>query len=216
MTSITTSTTPQKHRPFPIFVDNKRNEKTDGSPKPDNHPYAIRSTASGLLTRSNSTTSHGSHAHTYIPTSPSPNSKHRYTNSEASPKRSSILAESPRPLPIPPSMESPTKDGFSSSEDIRPLTTRTKRADTLPSLPPLSSPVKLDDLPSNPKVWSTSQLASYLITALRVKSTDAIPVPAPIARDIALFIKEARLTGRAFIRLTEEDLEMCVELVHHS
>lgn len=212
MTSISTSTsstTPQKHRPFPIFVaDTKRNDKPDSSKTPDSHPYAIRSTASGLLTRSNSTTSRGSHAHTYIPTSPSPNSKHRYTKSEATSNRSSIVAESPRPLPIPPSMESPTKDGFSSSEDTRPLTYRTKRADTLPSLPPLSSPVKMDDLPSNPKVWSTSQLASYLITALRVKSSDTIPVPAPIARDIALFIKEARLTGRAFIKLTEEDLDM--------
>ncbi|KLO17368.1 hypothetical protein SCHPADRAFT_937068 [Schizopora paradoxa] len=209
MTSTSTSTTPQKHRPFPIFVaDGKRSEKSDSPPKPDSHPYAIRSTASGLLTRSNSTTSHGSHAHAYIPTSPSPNSKHRYTKSEVSSKRSSsILGESPRPLPIPPSMESPTKDGFSSSEDTRPLTYRTKRADTLPTLPPLSSPVKLDDLPSNPKVWSTSQLASYLITALRVKSSDSIPVPVPVARDIAVFIKEARLTGRAFIKLTEEDLD---------
>ena len=83
---------------------------------------------------------------------------------------------------------------------------RTKRADTLPTPPP-SSPIKLDDLPSNPKLWTTMQLASYLITALRVRSGENLPVPLAVAKDIATFVKEARLNGRLFLKLTGHDLE---------
>jgi hypothetical protein len=83
------------------------------------------------------------------------------------------------------------------------------RAETLPTLPnpPFPSPVKVDDLPSNPRVWSTSQLASYLITALRVRSGEALPLPLPVAKDVASFVRQERLTGRAFLRLNEQDLE---------
>lgn len=57
-----------------------------------------------------------------------------------------------------------------------------------------------EDLPSNPKAWNHHELAKYLSTVLRVKS-------APVANDIARFVKEKRMTGRVFLRLTEEDLE---------
>ena len=95
---------------------------------------------------------------------------------------------------------------------------RAKRADTLPSAPsPFNSApsaVSIDDLPSNPKLWTPSQLSSYLTTALRVTSQEktqdpnVVVLPARVAKDIAVFVKEMRVTGRTFLRLNDEDLNM--------
>ena len=212
----TTATTPQKqpHRPFPVYVSTgHRGERSKSPTKSDNHPYAIKTTASAVLTQSNST-GFSAYTHSYIPPSPSPNSKHRYSKSDLNLVSKGSISDSkstasPRPLPIPPTIDQPSKpvrSGFSDAE-LRPLSLRT-RADTLPSTPPVSSPVKVDDLPSNPKVRTTTQLASYLITALRAKSGETLPVPLPVARDIAMFVKETRMNGRMFLRLTEDDLEL--------
>lgn len=78
----------------------------------------------------------------------------------------------------------------------------------MPSTPvSLAAPVTVEDLPSNPRAWTTAQLASYLITALRIRSGKSLPIPLPVTRDIAAFVKDARLTGRTFLRLSEQDLE---------
>ncbi|KAH8118167.1 hypothetical protein DFH11DRAFT_882542 [Phellopilus nigrolimitatus] len=205
-----TTTSPQK-RPLPIPDEHNKRGSLQSRPFPStnhgNFPYAVKTTSNGVLTRSNSSGQTASPQHSYVPTTPSPSSKRHFTKSD-------LAQSSPRPLPIPPSLESPQKErrerhGYSSSEDFRFPSHRTRRADTLPSAPtpPPSSPVKVDDLPSNPRVWTTSQLASYLITALRVRSGEVLPLPLPVAKDVAAFVKEARLNGRAFLRLNEQDLE---------
>ncbi|THH04258.1 hypothetical protein EW145_g5655 [Phellinidium pouzarii] len=203
------TSSPQK-KSFPVFVpDGHRGERGSAPSTPNQHPYAIKTTSTALLTRSNSS-GHAAHTqHAYVPTTPSPSSKHRYTKSDIT--RTAV--HSPRPLPMPPSLDTPSKylngHNHTSSEDFLFPTHRTKRADTLPSTPalPPPSPVKVDDLPSNPRVWTASQLSSYLITALRVKSGESLPLPLPVTKDIAAFVKEARLNGRAFLRLNEQDFE---------
>ena len=70
----------------------------------------------------------------------------------------------------------------------------------------------MDDLPDNPKLWTPSQLATYLTTALRMTSSgrpgdiEDIGLPPLVAKDIAQFTKGARIGGRTFLRLNEEDL----------
>lgn len=204
MTTIAAS--PEKKSLPVLSPSSHRGERVSTPSTPDQHPYAIKTTSTSVLTRSNSRGLAASRQHLYIPNTPSPASKHRYSKSDVS-------RPSPRPLPIPPALESPTKErkghAYTSSDECLFPSVRT-RADTLPSGPSPSpaSPVKVDELPSNPRVWTTSQLASYLITALRVKSGEALPLPLPVAKDIATFVKEARLNGRAFLRLNEQDLEL--------
>lgn len=210
MTTISYSTISQA--PFPVLsTASHRSDRGPPSPtgKPNAHPYAIKTTSSALLTRSNSTNTPVHSAHFYVPTSTSPSSKHRYSRSDTD--AAAATSPSPRPLPVPPSPQSPTKSSripgtFLSADEIQAPTWRTKRAETLPTLPQ-SPPIKLEDLPSNPKAWTFSQLSSYLTTALRVRSGDSLPLPVPVARDITNFVKDAKLDGRTFLRLTESDLE---------
>ncbi|CAL1715882.1 unnamed protein product [Somion occarium] len=200
------------------------NSPTKNSPdlRANPHPYAIRTTSTALLTRSNST-GYNTNAtrHYYIPTSPSPRYEngrtHRFAKSQ--PSNMSTDQKAPRPLPVPPPFPSAVAlNGYTSADEQLVAPRRTKRADTLPSFPapytPATVSVTLDDLPSNPKLWSPSQLSSYLVTALRVTSTSKseeiapISLPARVAIDIATFVRDARMTGRTFLRLNEEDLDV--------
>lgn len=195
---------------------------------PNPHPYAIKTTSTGLLTRSNSS-SQNVHVsrHYYVPPSPiakKPEEIFRSPRTPSSPRRTHRLSkslsgvdsfESPskRPLPTPPPHPSilPSYEPSVNSEKwVTPK--RPKRAETLPfTVPdPDVTPVKLEDLPTNPKLWTPSQLSSYLTTALRVRSGEAISLPLPIARDIATFVKESKINGRLFLRLCEQDLDQSV------
>src|SRR6266496_2361753 len=75
----------------------------------------------------------------------------------------------------------------------------------LPSLPPtLKSPplqpVYYPDLPSDPKRWSSSHVASYLTYCLRI-------YPPAIVSDLSRHVEEdVALTGKKFLRLKEEQL----------
>ena len=152
--------------------------------KPNPHPYAIRTTSTGILTRSNSS-GHNSAAshHRYVPLSPTPHSRrHRYSKS---------LTEEPQPLPIPPTL---TGNGRYESRS--------------------GAVLSQEDLPSNPKLWNSSHLSTYLRTALRVvsdghwsscESDQLLPVSA--VEIVIDFVNEARMTGRIFLRLSEEDLK---------
>ncbi|PWN43850.1 hypothetical protein IE81DRAFT_346237 [Ceraceosorus guamensis] len=57
-----------------------------------------------------------------------------------------------------------------------------------------------EELPSNPKTWTSSHVAYYLTSLLHL-------VPAPIVQDVTLFVQRSSITGRIFLRLREEDLE---------
>lgn len=54
-------------------------------------------------------------------------------------------------------------------------------------------------------MWTPMQLSVYLTAALRLKGGGSVP-PA-VAKDIAAFALSAKLTGRSFVRLTEESLD---------
>ena len=194
---------------------------------PNPHPYAIKTTSTGLLTRSNSS-SQNIHVsrHYYVPPSPTvkkneelvrplripPSSRktHRLSRS-----LSGVDSFEPpkRPLPAPPPHPStlPSCEPSASPEQwVTPK--RPKRTETPPLIipDPDITPVKLEDLPTNPKLWTPSQLSSYLTTALRVRSGEAMSLPLPVARDIATFVKESKISGRLFLRLCEQDLDQSV------
>jgi len=192
---------------------------------PNPHPYAIKTTSTGLLTRSNSSSQNTQVSrHYYVPPSPTAR-KHEETSQMSSPSRrthrlSKSLSgvdsfESPnrRPLPAPPPHPSTLPSYESSASPGQWVTPkRSKRTETLPpTIPDLDiTPVKLEDLPTNPKLWTPSQLSSYLTTALRVRSGEAMSLPLPVARDIATFVKDSKINGRLFLRLCEQDFDQCV------
>ncbi|KAG6917840.1 hypothetical protein DXG01_000745 [Tephrocybe rancida] len=144
--------------------------------KPNPHPYAIKTTSTGILSRSSSTSSSAFQSHNhYVPVSPSPSptrahhsgfsergSRHRYS-------RSLTDENSPRPLPPPPEdlhyqqqepHGRPRAESFSGAPD-----------DTL-----------------SPKTWTFEQLAAN--------------VP-----EIADFVQEHEITGRAFLRFDDGVLD---------
>jgi hypothetical protein len=62
----------------------------------------------------------------------------------------------------------------------------------------------VDELPDDPRVWTPSQLSTYLSSSLRVTSGD---LPQLVAQDVATFVLTQKITGRKFLRLTEGDLD---------
>ncbi|KAG8906396.1 hypothetical protein FRB99_006991 [Tulasnella sp. 403] len=184
------------------------------------HPYLIRTTSSSLLTRSNSVGA--THKPPVIaaktPASPalgrSQGRGHKHTKSQTSVP----------PLPLPPSTPtSPTRSDnvstvplcSSPTPDTTPSATpaktenrgRVRRSGTLPSIhqKPSDNSIKLEDLPTNPKAWSSVHLATYLSATLHVKGGGSLPVP--VVRDIANFVVNQKLSGRVFLRLTPRDVE---------
>ena len=194
---------------------------------PNPHPYAIKTTSTGLLTRSNSSSQNTQVSrHYYVPPSPTTR-KHEetiYPSQVPSPSRrthrlskslsgvDSFEPPNKRPLPAPPPHLSTLPSYEPSASPGQWVTPkRSKRAETLPpTIPDLDiTPVKLEDLPTNPKLWTPSQLSSYLTTALRVRSGEAMSLPLPVARDIATFVKDSKINGRLFLRLCEQDFDEC-------
>ena len=110
--------------------------------KPNPHPYAISTTSTGVLSRSNSSGRNlAASRHHYVPLPPSPTKReskaHRPTKSLTSAPSFPSL-ESPKPLPVPPEFTGKAQ---------RPMRTR---AETLPamSLTP-EEPAEPVELPAN-------------------------------------------------------------------
>jgi hypothetical protein len=187
------------------------------------HPYAIKTTSSAALSRSNSSTA--PHRHFYVPPSPAA-ARHRPSKSldlAADDAALPALNGRPGPLPTPPGREG---SGGSSSPDgdAAGAPRRTQRADTLPSVlaggaDPAAAALAAT-LPPNPKAWTPAQLGAYLTSALRVRGGESgsgfqgvarnAPLPPRIARSIAALVRDAEISGRAFLRLDEDDLAQCV------
>lgn len=152
--------------------------------KSNAHPYSIKTTSTALLSRSNSTSNnHNTSHHHYVPqTPPSSSPKQRKHSGQHRHRYSSSLSMDniPRPLPVPPQS---------------------------PSILETSPLLTLEDLPTNPKLWTPSQLCTYLSSALRVKSGESMLLPPQVARDIAVFVRESRITGKIFLRLDDPVLE---------
>ncbi|KAF9006661.1 hypothetical protein BDQ17DRAFT_300543 [Cyathus striatus] len=188
--------------------------------RPNAHPYAIKTTSTALLSRSNSSPQHNAAVqHHYIPQPPpSPvkdkpenykygGGRHRYS-------RSLTNTDLPRPLPVPigyPS-SSPTYADFA-SDDFAIGIQQTggekdhKRFGTLPTsisspIPVASIPTELG-LPSDPKLWTPSHLATFLATPFGLRGLR----DAQEAKSVADFVEDKKVSGRAFLRLNEDDLE---------
>ncbi|KAH9164676.1 hypothetical protein EDB89DRAFT_2015651 [Lactarius sanguifluus] len=181
-------------------------KKHDPALKPNPHPYAIKTTHTGVLSRSNSSGHNTPSRYFYTPpagsplrspTKPKPEYRgHRHT--------ASLTGELPLPLPSP--LASPAYSQRSQSEDD--LSLRRQRADTLPTYLANTDGVSAEpeeDLPHNPKAWTPSQLSVYLTAALRVRS--GARLPERVARDITSWVRREAVTGRTFLRWTDEDLK---------
>ncbi|KAH9847814.1 hypothetical protein C2E23DRAFT_846546 [Lenzites betulinus] len=201
--------------------------RNDSGHKPNPHPYAIKTTSSALLTRSH-TSEYNVNArhHFYVPLSPNL-SKSEATKGHRATKSLNAMTESPtregpRPLPIPPPLDIPgnRSHGYVSADESSKPRRRPRRSETMPIIPlPASNTALLapapsvEDLPENAKLWTPSQLATYLTSALRVTSNgkpgeaESIGLPPLVAKDIAAFVKSARIGGRTFLRMNEEDFE---------
>jgi len=173
--------------------------------QPNAHPYAIQTSSTAILSRSNSTSNHASVGpHHYIPMSPSPTSPNNSPTKMHRPTRHrysrSLTSDQPPPLPRPPGAvdedNTPTKNGH--------------RAENLPSTGSLLQDL---DLPDDPKSWMPSQLSTYLSATLSTGDTN---LPTPVAKDIAKFINERGITGKTFLRFSEDDLLQCVFFFHSS
>ncbi|KAG9013984.1 hypothetical protein FRB93_000365 [Tulasnella sp. JGI-2019a] len=206
-----TSSSSATHQPIPIM----KNSTSEKDIARHDHPYLIRTTSSSLLTRSNSIGSvHKPSMHTAIgPSSPalgrSQGRGHKKTKSHSAvppslplPPLTPKTPERQELLMMPPLSPSPAR-----SPNPGNVRLRLRRSDTLPSMPTRvpDSPTKLDDLPPNPKLWTSTNLAFYLSSALRIKGGGALPLP--VIRDVATFVVNQKLSGRVFLRLTDSDLE---------
>jgi hypothetical protein len=164
---------------------------TPQKPNPNPHPYAIKTTSTGLLSNSSSF-SITSGSHHYIPPSPSPSPTQTGFGGEGTytTRHRYSSSESPRPLPPPPSAAAL----LASDDDDTPR--RVHRAYSLP---------QEMKLPEDPKRWTPAEVSLYLASSL-----NADDIPAPVAHDIAMFVKDKKITGRRFLCLNEVDLEESV------
>ena len=197
--SVPSSPNPMASMGFPSMV----HERIEPNP----HPYAIRTTSTGLLSRSNSsgrniTASH----HHYIPVPPSPTKQERKGHRPARSLTSSpslTYLKPPQPLPVPADFKSNAKH-----------VPRRVRAETLPTImttevAPVGS-LASAELPANPKLWTVSQVSSYILNALRVPSRGSgypESLPPAIVHEVAAMVQEAKINGRLFLRLNDEDLD---------
>jgi hypothetical protein len=177
----------------------------DSAVKPNPHPYAIRTTSTGILTRSSSTGHNPASRHHYVPLSPAPKEdrkRHRYSKSLA--VEPSYELKAPSPLPVPNTFTAVSRGQKRYSWDSSIRSNRPVQDSILTSAAPL------EDLPSNPKLWSTSELVEHLSTALRVHVDGSEPLSASSIDEITTFVKEAGISGRTFLRLMEDDLDQYV------
>lgn len=174
----------------------------DASLQPNPHPYPIRTTAGGLLTRSSSVHNVSASRHHYVPLSPATREtrkRHRHTQSLT--QEPTLEVQMPQPLPVPATFTGIERDRSKAAWNSSIRSNRSSNA--------FRSAATLEDLPSNPKLWSTSHLSVYLYTALRVATdnTEGVVLSATDVEDIIAFARDANINGRIFLRLIDEDLE---------
>ncbi|CAE6516104.1 unnamed protein product [Rhizoctonia solani] len=161
-------------------------------------------------------------SHTIIPdtspvvASPSAPNLQRHSQSRGHRHSKSMNSkEAPPPLPLPIEV---LDAGYVSNNEYSNNRTeavirqwRMKRSETDPGLSgrSIENREPLPALPDNPRIWTPSQLAQYLLTALRFKGnkSEAVSVPKPVAQDIANFVIKHKLNGRVFLRLQDGDIE---------
>ncbi|WVQ93817.1 hypothetical protein IAU59_000895 [Kwoniella sp. CBS 9459] len=159
------------------------------------HPYAIQSTASANLTRSNSSPAQpigvsGGHR-----PSRSMSSLNHFLDNDNREKDGSTVPDKEK------EDRRRSMDMFSS-----PSRPGVRRSGTLPDF---LMGAKRDrvvekevDLPMNPKQWNPSELAQYLGHTLRTGGPDGTGhvLPAPLVEDIKSWVLRQRVSGRAFLK----------------
>ncbi|KAH0833376.1 hypothetical protein J3R83DRAFT_12477 [Lanmaoa asiatica] len=202
---------------------------------PNAHPYAIKTTSSALLSRSNSSPHSAHHTrHHYVPSSPSrvltgTRVRHRHSSSLSSVEGEvhGGMCTVPAPLPTPPSIVAASPDNPLVSlnrADEPKLSYQVRRAETISPISPtepitehhsydqkhkysqVSRPETYVGLPPNPKQWNTDELTTYLRASLTLgNNTDGDTDNSSLA-DILECVRTRGLTGRELLRLTDTDL----------
>ncbi|SPC64241.1 uncharacterized protein UHOD_05110 [Ustilago sp. UG-2017b] len=134
------------------------------------------------------------------------------------PTASRKLPSTPSSLIIPRLAASPTTSPFTNATDLPKRRSTIHRMPSSISTPELQTisilqphPAHSDseaerlaeavaNLPHNPKIWLPSQVALYLTHVLGL-------VPRPVVEDVTAYVRSSRMGGRAFLRLSEKDLE---------
>nr|XP_019048904.1 hypothetical protein I302_02683 [Kwoniella bestiolae CBS 10118]OCF27834.1 hypothetical protein I302_02683 [Kwoniella bestiolae CBS 10118] len=151
------------------------------------HPYLIHSSASSLLTRTNSSPAQP-------PSSPS---HHRSSRSMSSLNYILEGAEKDK------EKEDRRKSMESPRTKVRP---GVRRSGTLPEFLNNGGQKKMEsreiDLPMNPKSWTPSELAQYLGYTLRTGGPEGTGhvLPAPLVEDIKSWVLRQRVSGRDFLK----------------
>ncbi|KAI9457040.1 hypothetical protein HD554DRAFT_1829533 [Boletus coccyginus] len=192
--------------------------------QPNAHPYAIKTTSSALLSRSNSSPHSAHHTrHHYVPSPPSwiPTEMRRhYHSSSLSPVEGEVGDASgvptiPAPLPsLPPSTVVASPDNSLLRAEtmlgggaIQSITKHhsydQKHKHSLDQHP---RPELYVGLPPNPKQWNTDELTTYLGTSFRSGNSTDGAKDDPSLVDILEYVRTRGLTGRELLRLTDADL----------
>lgn len=229
-----------------------------GPPKhvPNAHPYAIKTTSTALLTRSNSSPHAKQGRHHYVPLASPIGSRsrsgsrsgsecgsgsgseisgsgdgsggegrngyrgHRFSKSLGADYTSSPYTHRPHAQSRD---RSPARSLDGLERDAGPArdAPHVPRRNTVSSaleLPPSQSQSQSSsrprpDLPESPKTWTPSQLSTYLATALRTRTRavasggqEPLVLPERVVQDISAWVRTQGITGRAFLRLEEDDL----------
>ncbi|KIM74892.1 hypothetical protein PILCRDRAFT_14062 [Piloderma croceum F 1598] len=187
---------------------------------PNSHPYAIKTTSTALLTRSNSS-----------PYNAAQQGRHYYVPLTSRVRKESVCEadnkDVPAPLPIPPSPTdtlpnapytrdrrntthsfSPSPSTHSSLSPPPPARTRTNTLASSSFRPPISSH-------TNPQTWSPTDLSTYLQSApllLRSQSSsgesgerEAYALPARMAMDLAAWVRKEGMGGKKFLEGSFEE-----------
>ncbi|KAF8442045.1 hypothetical protein L210DRAFT_3191081 [Boletus edulis BED1] len=194
--------------------------------QPNAHPYAIKTTSSALLSRSNSSPHSAHHTrHHYIPPPPprvptGVMARHRHSSSLSSVEGGvhdvNGMHNIPAPLPAPQPNVAALPDSISRADEPK-LSHRVRRAETMPSsaIKPVndrfshdqeSRPELYAGLPSNPKQWNTDELITYLETSFKLcNDTNGDKGDSSLV-GILECVRARGLTGRELLRLTDADV----------
>ena len=176
--------------------------KHDPALKPNPHPYPIKTTHSGVLSRSNSSGHNTPSRYFYTPPPGTPTRSPTKPRPDYRTHRHSTSLTNDPPMPLPSPLTSSRHSDVVIVDDF---SLRRQRADTLPSYIDAISSKPEEDLPHNPKTWTPSQLSVYLTAALHVRS--GARLPERVARDITSWVRREAVTGRTFLRWTDDDLQ---------
>ncbi|KAF8506145.1 hypothetical protein BU17DRAFT_101004 [Hysterangium stoloniferum] len=177
-------------------------EFTAPSTSQHNHPYSVKTTQSGILSRSNVGKAHGSWArHHYTPAPPSPSMFVFNPEGTPSPTRRSAGAAkevngAPAPSPTPSEKSQKSrKSGLASPSPSKSSKTWSVR----------NAEGEKVKLPSHPYLWTPDQLVLYLSSELH--NSDGESFDHEIVHAMLDFVQKQKISGRTFMTLDQEDFE---------